>query len=499
MCSEPGRVREHLEHVALGAVGCGRVAGLSTSHARASSQTRCHFSSIVFGSYVSLIARLRVQKSLSHERLVGSSRGSSPRWPPALGKKLLHCAHASTVPRRNQGRGGRARARRHAPRPSWRSGSGRRSSSTPRRRCARGARLFQRAVPDALVVYGTKAFPNVALMRLLAEEGLGADVSTLGELAFARACRDRGRAALVHGNNKSDEELRAAADGRRARRPRRARRARARRRRGRAPRPRPRHAGRRGRDARVDPHRPPRLQVRARRGRRARGASRAALARGLDVRGPARPRRLAARATSRAPAHDRAARRVRRPLPDELELAAARRSTSAAASGSATSRRAGAGGRGARAHGRGRGRARLARRVVWTRRGLIVEPGRALVGRAGVTLYRVGAVKRLAGDRTLRRDRRGHVRQPAAAALRRALHGRARRTAPTRSPTTSSDRGQALRVGRRPDRRRRAARAAPRRPDRRSRDRRLHARDGVELQRRPPARGGARRRTATRG
>src|SRR5687767_1400140 len=48
------------------------------------------------------------------------------------------------------------------------------------------ARMFQRAVPEALVVYGTKAFPNVALMRLLAEEGLGADVSTLGELAFAR-------------------------------------------------------------------------------------------------------------------------------------------------------------------------------------------------------------------------------------------------------------------------------------------------------------------------
>ena len=74
------------------------------------------------------------------------------------------------------------------------------------------ARMFQRAVPDALVVYGTKAFPNVALMRLLAEEGLGADVSTLGELAFARQAGITGERLLVHGNNKSDEELRAAAE-----------------------------------------------------------------------------------------------------------------------------------------------------------------------------------------------------------------------------------------------------------------------------------------------
>jgi diaminopimelate decarboxylase len=73
------------------------------------------------------------------------------------------------------------------------------------------ARLFRRAAPGALVVYGTKAFPNVAVMRLLAEEGLGADVSTLGELAFARAAGIEGGRLVVHGNNKSDEELAAAA------------------------------------------------------------------------------------------------------------------------------------------------------------------------------------------------------------------------------------------------------------------------------------------------
>ena len=73
------------------------------------------------------------------------------------------------------------------------------------------ARMFRRAVPDALFVYGAKAFPNVAVMRLLAEEGLGADVASLGELAFARRAGIEGERLIVHGNNKSDDELRAAA------------------------------------------------------------------------------------------------------------------------------------------------------------------------------------------------------------------------------------------------------------------------------------------------
>jgi diaminopimelate decarboxylase len=74
------------------------------------------------------------------------------------------------------------------------------------------ARAYRGAAPDALVVYGTKAFPNVAVMRVLAEEGLGADVSTLGELRFAQAAEVPPDRLVVHGNNKSDEELRAAAE-----------------------------------------------------------------------------------------------------------------------------------------------------------------------------------------------------------------------------------------------------------------------------------------------
>src|SRR3954465_7976150 len=74
------------------------------------------------------------------------------------------------------------------------------------------ARAYAAAAPGALVVYGTKAFANVAVLRVLAEEGVGADVSTLGELAFAREAGLHGSRILFHGNNKPAGELRAAAE-----------------------------------------------------------------------------------------------------------------------------------------------------------------------------------------------------------------------------------------------------------------------------------------------
>ena len=73
------------------------------------------------------------------------------------------------------------------------------------------ARAYREAAPDALVVYASKALPSVALLRLFAEEGLGADVSTLGELEFALRAGMPGERLVVHGNNKSDDELAAAA------------------------------------------------------------------------------------------------------------------------------------------------------------------------------------------------------------------------------------------------------------------------------------------------
>jgi diaminopimelate decarboxylase len=75
----------------------------------------------------------------------------------------------------------------------------------------RSAQAYRRAAPDAVVAYSVKAFPNVTLLRLFAEEGLSADVSTLGELEFALRAGIPGTQIVLHGNNKSAEELRAAA------------------------------------------------------------------------------------------------------------------------------------------------------------------------------------------------------------------------------------------------------------------------------------------------
>jgi diaminopimelate decarboxylase len=73
------------------------------------------------------------------------------------------------------------------------------------------ARAWVEAFADypagASVAYATKAFSTVGLLRMLRDIGLGADVSSLGELEVAlRAGVDPARIVL-HGNNKSREEL----------------------------------------------------------------------------------------------------------------------------------------------------------------------------------------------------------------------------------------------------------------------------------------------------
>jgi diaminopimelate decarboxylase len=74
------------------------------------------------------------------------------------------------------------------------------------------ARAYLDAAPRALVAYGTKAFPSIAVLELFAEEGLGADVSTVGELEFARRAGIPGERLVIHGNNKEDELLRRSAE-----------------------------------------------------------------------------------------------------------------------------------------------------------------------------------------------------------------------------------------------------------------------------------------------
>jgi diaminopimelate decarboxylase len=73
------------------------------------------------------------------------------------------------------------------------------------------ARALREAVGNGTVYFGAKALPNVALLRLLREEGVGADVASAGELAFATAAGLSGEHLVVHGNNKDEPFLAAAA------------------------------------------------------------------------------------------------------------------------------------------------------------------------------------------------------------------------------------------------------------------------------------------------
>jgi diaminopimelate decarboxylase len=74
------------------------------------------------------------------------------------------------------------------------------------------ARALRSGVGDGRVFFGTKAFPNVALLRLLREEGVGADVASSGELAYAEAAALSGVDLVVHGNNKDRAFLRRAGE-----------------------------------------------------------------------------------------------------------------------------------------------------------------------------------------------------------------------------------------------------------------------------------------------
>ena len=69
-----------------------------------------------------------------------------------------------------------------------------------------------RAAFEGSVAYASKAFLCLAMARLVREEGLDLDVSTGGELYVARAAGVPGCRLVMHGNNKSDAELAAAVE-----------------------------------------------------------------------------------------------------------------------------------------------------------------------------------------------------------------------------------------------------------------------------------------------
>jgi diaminopimelate decarboxylase len=74
------------------------------------------------------------------------------------------------------------------------------------------AREFTAAMGDGEVVFASKAFPCTAVLRVFHEEGLSVDVASGGELALAQKAGFEGPRIVFHGNAKSADELRAASE-----------------------------------------------------------------------------------------------------------------------------------------------------------------------------------------------------------------------------------------------------------------------------------------------
>jgi diaminopimelate decarboxylase len=84
--------------------------------------------------------------------------------------------------------------------------------ATIRDQCRRYTQAFSGAYPQARVVYAGKAWMSRALLEIIAAEGLSLDVVSAGELALALACDFPPERINFHGNNKTPDELRMALD-----------------------------------------------------------------------------------------------------------------------------------------------------------------------------------------------------------------------------------------------------------------------------------------------
>ena len=79
--------------------------------------------------------------------------------------------------------------------------------ATIRNRCRSYREEFARRCPGTQVLYASKAYINPALAQIFAAEGLGLDVVSGGELAVAAAAQFPMARVYFHGNNKTPEEL----------------------------------------------------------------------------------------------------------------------------------------------------------------------------------------------------------------------------------------------------------------------------------------------------
>ncbi|HEU5422584.1 MAG TPA: diaminopimelate decarboxylase [Nitrolancea sp.] len=80
-------------------------------------------------------------------------------------------------------------------------------AATIRARCRAYRDAFAAAYPRSRVVYAGKAYLGAAILEIIAEEGLWLDVVSGGELVFAVRAGFPPERIVLHGNNKSAEEL----------------------------------------------------------------------------------------------------------------------------------------------------------------------------------------------------------------------------------------------------------------------------------------------------
>jgi diaminopimelate decarboxylase len=86
-------------------------------------------------------------------------------------------------------------------------------SAATLRRHARVLREALEGLPDPLIAYAVKANPNPAVLSVLARQGLGADIVSIGEYRAARAAGMRPEGILFSGVGKTAEEMAEALSG----------------------------------------------------------------------------------------------------------------------------------------------------------------------------------------------------------------------------------------------------------------------------------------------
>ena len=79
--------------------------------------------------------------------------------------------------------------------------------TTLRAMCRQFVGEFATLYPKSKVLYASKAFVNSAIAQLVTEEGLGMDVVSAGEVAIAKSGGADPANLYFHGNNKTSEEL----------------------------------------------------------------------------------------------------------------------------------------------------------------------------------------------------------------------------------------------------------------------------------------------------